>query len=82
MGFLSRFRRGTSYGPFSDDVPERQTADLVGEAAGTHGEGFAGSAPVVTPRSHVVGVTGQYNQAQRTTSAERAFMELRRGSND
>lgn len=83
MGFLSRLRRGAMYGPDFDGAEEHD--------ASADGERVAGDATTALSAAHsrVVGLRGRMmppmsrpHPVDGTTSAERTFMDMRRGSND
>ena len=83
MGFLSRLRRGAMYGPDSDNVHAHGASAASERIAG------AATAELSAAQSRVIGLRvrmmppmGRPHPVEGTTLAERAFMDLRRGSND
>lgn len=83
MGFLSRLARGAMYGPDSENVhahdasaaSERIAADATAELS-------ASRSRVIGLRARMMPPMGRPHPVEGTTSAERTFMDLRRGSND
>ena len=89
MGFLNRLRGGAAYGPLAgaDDtqVPASSPEGLDGLPAGTPREPPAND-PILSSApargAHALFAFMHRTPNQGTTAAERAFMDLKRGSND
>lgn len=89
MGFLNRLRRGAVYGPTPDADAAQVRASPV-DRADTPPDGGPDEPPVGAAELHPAPVRGpdalftlgRRAQGDRTTAAERAFMDLKRGSND
>lgn len=83
MGFLSRLRLGAMYGGNSDSVHTHDASAaserVVGEATAHLS---AAHSRVSGLRARMMPPMGRPQPVEGTTSAERTFMDLRRGSND
>ena len=88
MGFLNRLRGGATYGPprGADDTQLPATPSTQpGGSSGEHVEAPAGDTalPAAPGRgTHALFAMMHRTTGQRTTAAERAFMDLKRGSSD
>ena len=85
MGFLSRLRRGTAY-ELSPDAGTRSPGTSADRADVDVGKNSRAASPEratgAAPGAIAVLSLNRQTPSQLTTAAERAFMELRRGSND
>ena len=89
MGFLNRWRGGAGYGP-ADGAKQLDAADHPADALGGPAEleqsvspasqALRPAAPGLAP--HAVFSFPHRLPGERTSAAERAFMDLKRGSND
>lgn len=83
MGFLSRLRRGAMYGPDADHVAAHDASVASERIAGdASAELSAAQSRMVGLRASMMPAMGRPHPVEGTTAAERAFMDLRRGSND
>ena len=83
MGFLSRLRRGALYGPDSNGVHEPDSSPTSDRVAGdARAELSAAQSRVTGLRARMMPPMGRPHPVEGTTSAERTFMDMRRGSND
>lgn len=83
MGFLSRLRRGAVYGPDSDKVHAHDASAASERIAGdTTAKLYAAQSRVIGIRARMMPPLDRPHPVEGTTSAERTFMDLRRGSND
>ena len=83
MGFLSRLRLGGMYGPVADNVHAHDVSTASERGAGdAAAELSAAQSRVIGLRVRMMPPMGRPHPVEGTTSAERAFMDLRRGSND
>ena len=89
MGFLNRLRGGAEYGPVAganDAGVSGTSPDTPGALPAPEQRGLAASEAVL-PAAAARGAHALFSiihrtPNQRTTAAEQAFMDLKRGSND
>ena len=83
MGFLSRLRLGVTHGGDADSVHAHDASRASEPVAGEGTAGLSAAQSRVSGlRARMMSPMGRPQPVEGTTSAERTFMDLRRGSND